>query len=154
MHTFQDEGGLKNIDFEDINGKEYTLAFRVAPEALSAISNMIASCPNVFKSSKVCEAIEKVGKFVARLSAIFGKSPETEKLTEDALEVLKNAIGFGTDKRAGDCLLKTLGDCGDMMVSLSLFNHPTVQEVKDFVRNRMNDLRTNKAILEEVGTHQ
>ena len=154
LHTFQDEGGLKNIDFEDINGKEYTLAFRVAPEALSAISNMIASCPNVFKSSKVCEAIEKVGKFVARLSAIFGKSPETEKLTEDALEVLKNAIGFGTDKRAGDCLLKTLGDCGDMMVSLSLFNHPTVQEVKDFVRNRMNDLRTNKAILEEVGIHQ
>ena len=154
LHTFQDEGGLKNIDFEDINGKEYTLAFRVAPEALSAISNMIASCPNVFKSSKVCEAIEKVGKFVARLSAIFGKSPETEKLTEDTLEVLKNAIGFGTDKRAGDCLLKTLGDCGDMMVSLSLFNHPTVQEVKDFVRNRMNDLRTNKAILEEVGIHQ
>ena len=137
LHTFQDEGGLKNIDIEDINGKEYTLAFRVAPEALSAISNMIASCPNVFKSSKVCEAIEKVGKFVARLSAIFGKSPETEKLTEDALEVLKNAIGFGTDKRPGDCLLKTLGDCGDMMVSLSLFNHSTMQEVKDFVRNRM-----------------
>ena len=27
LHTFQDEGGLKNIDFEDINGKEYTLAF-------------------------------------------------------------------------------------------------------------------------------
>ena len=147
--TFGDEGGLKNTNLEDVNGN--VLAFKVVPEALRAISNMVASCPNVFKSSKVCEGIEKTGKFVSRLVAIFGQSRETEKLTEDALNVLKSAIGFRTEKRAGDCLMKTLSDYGDVMVTLSLFSHATMEEVKKFIRARMENIRENNAVLEEVG---
>lgn len=118
---------------------------------------MVTSCPNVFESSKVCEGIEKTGKFVSRLTAIFGPSgfsSETKRLTEDAVNVLKSAVGFGTEKRSSDCLIKTLGDCGDVIVTLSLFNHPTITEVKDFVQKRMENIRENKAILEEVGIDQ
>jgi hypothetical protein len=158
-HTFGDDGGLKSTNLEDFNanGKEYTLAFRTLPEAIKAISNMVTSCPNVFESSKVCEGIEKTGKFVSRLTAIFGPSgfsSETKRLTEDAVNVLKSAVGFGTEKRSGDCLIKALGDCGDVIVTLSLFNHPTITEVKDFVQKRMENIRENKAILEEVGIDQ
>ena len=158
-HTFGDDGGLKSTNLEDFNanGKEYTLAFRTLPEAIKAISNMVTSCPNVFESSKVCEGIEKTGKFVSRLTAIFGPSgfsSETKRLTEDAVNVLKSAVGFGTEKRSSDCLIKTLGDCGDVIVTLSLFNHPTITEVKDFVQKRMENIRENKAILEEVGIDQ
>ena len=63
-------------------------------------------------------------------------------------------VGFGTEKRSGDCLIKALGDCGDVVVTLSLFNHPTITEVKDFVQKRMENIRENKAILEEVGIDQ
>ena len=159
-HTFGDDGGLKSTNLEDFNanGKEYTLAFRTLPEAIKAISNMVTSCPNVFESSKVCEGIEKTGKFVSGLTAIFGPSgpfsSETKRLTEDAVNVLKSSVGFGTEKRSGDCLIKTLGDCGDVMVTVSLFNHPTITEVKDFVQKRMENIRENKAILEEVGIDQ